>query len=197
MKKLEDFFYTLGINAIQALTNYELIVQGEEVPDPAFIASNHYGSFDSIIIGQALKREVRTFSHGKGNWLKPPHFIPHVGRIELNRGINYSANQASSYLKRGYSLIIFPEGKEEKKEESKILPIKRGVFHFSERLNLPVTPIAIKGVENVWPRGIGQRFPSLRGKVSINVGKTEMFENERSSCYRLKEIIEQLYYKIK
>ena len=195
MEKIKGFLYTAGFYLFKFINDYEFEVLGENVPEQALIASNHFGSLDPLLIRQGLERKLIAISKGPGKLFHPPHFIPGIGRIDLSRGLKKAIKSVQEYKERGHSILILWEGNiETKVVEEEIQEMKRGVFYLSEKLDLPILPISLRGVENIWSKKNHQKFPSLRGKVTINVGREiKQSEIRRYSCEMLREEISRLY----
>jgi long-chain acyl-CoA synthetase len=66
---------------------------------------------------------------------------------------------------RGYSTLLFPEG--ERTWDGRLLPFRPGVGVMVERLQLPVVPLLIRGLFEVWPRTHDR---PVRGKVQLWIG---------------------------
>ncbi len=66
---------------------------------------------------------------------------------------------------RGYSTLLFPEG--ERTWDGRLLPFRPGVGVMVERLQLPVVPLLIRGLFEVWPR---TKERPVRGKAQLWVG---------------------------
>ena len=66
---------------------------------------------------------------------------------------------------RGYSTLLFPEG--ERTRDGHLLPFRPGVGVMAERLQLPVVPLMIQGLFEIWPRT--QDRP-VRGKARLWIG---------------------------
>jgi long-chain acyl-CoA synthetase len=65
----------------------------------------------------------------------------------------------------GYSILIFPEGK--RTEKGEILPFRPGVGMMASRLDLPVVPVRLEGLEKVLHQKM--KFP-VRGPVRVSFG---------------------------
>jgi 1-acyl-sn-glycerol-3-phosphate acyltransferase len=193
--KIKDTIYQAGFYLFKNINNYEFTILGDVPEGQMLIASSHFGTLDPFLISHGLDKKLITFSKGSGGLFMPPHFIPSIGRINLGKGLRKAIKTAQEYKQKGYSILIFPEGDVTTKiHEEDISEIRRGVFYFSEKLDLPILPVSIKGVENIWPREPNKRFPSLEGKVVINIGREiKPFEIKEYSCERLREEISNLY----
>jgi long-chain acyl-CoA synthetase len=117
-----------------------------------------------------------------------PHFFPgrHRWRRRLTNSLNYylaallfggfplprreaGARQAVRYMGEladdGFSVLIFPEGS--RSETGRIQPFRAGVGMIASRLQLPVVPVRLEGLERVLRRG--WKLPR-RGPVRVAFG---------------------------
>lgn len=69
-------------------------------------------------------------------------------------------------LKNGKVLNIYPEG--ERAFDGELHSFKKGAAILSTELDMPIVPVAIDGLQNVWARNSWRIRP---GKVKINIGK--------------------------
>ncbi len=60
-----------------------------------------------------------------------------------------SMAKAGLAIKRGKSILAFPEGTRSK--TGKLQPFKKGVFHMAKSGNIPMVPVAVYGTEQVLP----------------------------------------------
>jgi 1-acyl-sn-glycerol-3-phosphate acyltransferase len=69
-------------------------------------------------------------------------------------------------------LVLFPEG--ERSIDGQPKKFKKGASILSLHLGAPVVPVALDGVFEVWPRGLGPRWrawlPGGPGRVSLRFG---------------------------
>ena len=156
---------------------------------PVIFAANHQSHMDGPTILIALPARwrywlapamAREFFHG--------HFHRRsVGfRAWLTNSLNYfgscmffnafplaqsgsGTRQTLRYIgdmnREGYSLLIFPEG--ERRDEGKMLPFRPGVGMIAARLDLPVIPVRIEGLDRVLHRTM--KWPK-RGPVRVAFG---------------------------
>ena len=96
----------------------------------------------------------------KWNKKKEVHKIPFVGKAcdsaghifvdrTSARGAKKSIEQAEEKLRKGASVVIFPEGTRTK--NGKLGRFKKGAFMIAADLHLPVVPITIRGAYEVLP----------------------------------------------
>lgn len=62
-----------------------------------------------------------------------------------------SLRRAREVIKKGISVVFFPEGTRSTSE--KLLPFKRGGFVLAVKTGTPIVPVTIKGSGSVLPRG--------------------------------------------
>ena len=93
-----------------------------------------------------------------------------AGYIPLIRGDNKSGKEtldrASTYLKRGVSVLLFPEGT--RSRDGEIHSFKVGAFKLARDNGVPIVPIVIYGTRDLIPKG--SRLLRRRVKVTVKIG---------------------------
>lgn len=135
--------------------------------------SNHLSLLDIPIIMKTLKDFSPRFI-AKDSLFKIPVFgwgMKAVGHIPIHRKNKRKAlrdlNKAVETLKKGESVVIFPEGTRNIKE-NRLLDFQVGPFILAIKLGLEMVPITIYGTNKCLPRGNIFVRPS---KVYIRVHK--------------------------
>jgi long-chain acyl-CoA synthetase len=172
----------------------QMTVQGlehlEKLEGPVVFAANHQSHMDGPAVLLALPRRWRY-------WIAPAmakeffqaHFYPErfTRRQWFTNSLNYylasqffnafpipqreaGTRQTLRYmgdvLADGYSILIFPEGR--RMEEGRIAPFRAGIGMIGARLQVPVVPVRIEGLDKVLhPRW---KWPE-RGPVRIAFGE--------------------------
>ena len=146
--------------AILKIGGVRLRIQGLELLDPkrqyVFIA-NHQSNIDMPVLVQSLVQfQLRWVA--KKELLRIPlfgwalrasrHII--VDRSDRAKAIA-SLRQAREILKRGLSVVFFPEGT--RSSGGELLPFKRGGFVLALKTRTPIVPVTIKGSRSVLPKG--------------------------------------------
>jgi 1-acyl-sn-glycerol-3-phosphate acyltransferase len=133
------------------------------VPGQAYVfAANHRSNFDIFAL--------IAFLPGRFLWVakKSLFQIPVLGQAlsrmgsisvdrENLRSAVKSLDQATAIVKRGVSLIIFPEGTRALSRE--LLPFKKGVFIMAIKAGQPIVPVSISGTRFIQPRGTIRMVP--------------------------------------
>ena len=125
-------------------------------PAPAIYAANHASPLD--IPAMFLALPVNGYFIAKIELKKIPimgWFMSLAGMIFIDRSKRDKAmesmNQAGEEMKKGKSVIVFPEGTRSKTGEIQLF--KRGAFILSKESGVPITPVLIKGAHAVLPPG--------------------------------------------
>ena len=157
--------------------------KSENIPKRNFIlATNHQSHLDWIIGGYicvprrfSFIGQVDQYSGLLGLGRDFLYFL--AGVIRLNRKSDKSkkkvTKQAVNSLKRGDSLIIYPEGTRTRTGD--IGKGKWGVAKLFLETGVPILPTAIKGTFELFPPGGGLKIKRI---VGINIGKLLYFKKE-------------------
>ena len=152
-----------------------LEVQGLEhldnIPGPVIFAANHQSHLDGPMILQALPPRWRyRLAPAMAKEFFKAHFYPSGYSIgaRLTNGLNYylasaffnafplpqretGTRQTLRYIGdligQGYSILIFPEGRRTNKGEINLF--QPGVAMIAARLDVPVVPVRIEGLDRV------------------------------------------------
>ncbi len=105
-------------------------------------------------------------------------------------GFRKSFAYAGEAVDRGYSVLVFPEGRHT--EDGKLRPFRSGVGLLVNNLRIPVVPMRIDGLFEV--KQAGKKF-AAPGKIRVRIGKPVEFVPERDPeeiARELKERVERL-----
>lgn len=168
------------------LCGIKIVVRGQEYIKPGMIfASKHESAFETYaytdIIPQSvfvLKKEltyIPLFGWGQALY----------GMIAVDRGAGATAMKsmlkaAKDRVKKGRSIIIFPEGTRVK--HGQVKGYKSGIVFLADGLNMPVVPVALNS-DLCWSKGAFMRYPGTvvfefmaPMKISDYSGKKEFME---------------------
>ena len=128
----------------------------------ALLIANHSSAIDSIVLMASLRADSRFVANHR---LAARPFIGFAvrkaGHLLVDRG-SVSSRAACGRamidaLRRGTSLMIFPEGT---RAESGLLPFQLGPFRVAAAAGCPIVPIAITGTRQVLPKRLRLLHPS-------------------------------------
>jgi long-chain acyl-CoA synthetase len=164
------------------------------VRGPLLVISNHIGDVDVGFIHTVLSVRVRhrlaTATGGEALELlrSPASDRSSFGRIYdrvqwilgvtlLNlfplprqSGFRKSFAYAGVAVDRGYSVLVFPEGRHT--QDGKLCPFRSGIGLLANNLQIPVLPMRIDGLFEV--KKAGKRFASP-GKITVRIGRPVQF----------------------
>jgi long-chain acyl-CoA synthetase len=190
----------------------ELKVEGLEhlrgLQGPVIFASNHQSHMDTPTILIALPARWRyRVSTAMSREFFHAHFHRNIVGFKswLTNSLNYfgacmffnafpmsqggsGTRQTMRYIgdvtRDGYSVLIFPEGERRAEADGELAPFRAGVGMIGARLDLPVIPVRIEGLDKVlhkkmkWPkrgpvrvafgapvRLVGEDYPALAARV--------------------------------
>lgn len=147
-------------------------------PEKRYIlVANHYSYFDIPCILAAVPQPIRFMA--KVSLFKIPLFgwsLARAGFIPIDRKNRRTAvksfDQAGERIRRGNTIVIFPE--EGRTRVRELRPFQRGAFLLAIRSGLDIVPIAVDGTFDVFPVGARAVRP---GTVTIRIGTPIATEN--------------------
>jgi long-chain acyl-CoA synthetase len=179
----------------------KLTVEGRQhlagIGGPVVFAANHQSHLDTPVILMALPARWRyRVMPAMAKEFFAAHFDPatHGGRAWFTNSLNYylaaqffgafplpqreaGTRQTLRYIGEiagdGYSILIFPEGR--RTERGEIQPFRPGVGMIASRLDLPVVPVRLEGLERVLHQKM--KFPK-RGPVRVAFGEPLRLEGD-------------------
>jgi 1-acyl-sn-glycerol-3-phosphate acyltransferase len=132
--------------------------------------SNHESLTDILALFATLPQKVVMVSKRSllilpvfswGMWLAGFIFINRRDRASAYR----SMEKAGQRLRKGRSVVVFPEGT--RGDGKELLPFKRGGFVLAQATGFPVVPVGIYGTRAVLPRDHFNVYP---GQIAVCVG---------------------------
>lgn len=142
------------------------------LPDgPLVFASNHESALDIWALVANLPRSVRFLA--KQELFEIPVFGWYMslgGHVAVDRRNRTRAvaslRRAGEIVRRGTSLIVFPEGT--RSRDGRVHPFKKGPFVLALEAGVPVVPVAIVGSGRVTPKS---RIAIHPGPIRIALGE--------------------------
>lgn len=127
---------------------------------PLIFAPNHVSHFDTLAFLCAIPNRYRkkmvvaaavdNFFNTRTKCIFYSLFLGTIP-VERTRTNRKSADIAAKLLDAGYNLLIFPEGGRSYTEV--MMEFRPGVGYLARRCDVAVTPVYLKGVRNILPKG--------------------------------------------
>ena len=150
----------------------DLRVEGHEhVPTAGavLLAGTHQSHADSLAIGTAVPRPTHFLGDRRlMSWPVIGPWLPRMGMVPLDRGNADAAAMGllARLLDEAACLVIYPEGS--RSRDGRVHRLRSGLARLAASAQVPVVPVAVAGIHDVWP--IGAR-PRLRGgRVTVRFG---------------------------
>jgi len=176
------FAFRLEVSGIENLEEMHKLLQHRDEPDtpPSFIiCPNHQSFLDPFVLTSNYPYDVfiktfhvgaiEFFESGFMSWLGD---LLRVVRVDPDVQLMKAMKAGAVGLRNGHVLNIYPEG--QRAYDGELHEFKRGASILATELDVPILPIALDGLQNVWPRNSWRiRF----AKVKIKIGKA-FYANE-------------------
>jgi len=98
-------------------------------------------------------------------------------------GFRESFAYAGESVDRGFSVLVFPEGRHT--TDGKMHPFRAGIGLLANNLKVPIVPVRIDGIFAVKQKG--RRF-TMPGRVRVNIGKPVRFPPESDPEFIAREL---------
>lgn len=142
----------------------QIIPANETFSKPAVIVSNHQSHLDLMCIMQ-LSPKIIVLTN---DWVwNNPYYgiVIHTAEYRpVSNGYDQNFPFLQNLVKRGYSIVVFPEGK--RTTDGKIGRFHKGAFALSKALNIDILPVCLHGLYDVLPK---HDFMLRRGSVTMEV----------------------------
>jgi long-chain acyl-CoA synthetase len=105
-------------------------------------------------------------------------------------GFRKSFDYAGEAVDRGFSVLVFPEGRHT--EDGKLRPFRSGIGLLANNLRIPVLPMRIDGLYEI--KRAGKRF-AAPGRIQVRIGKPVQFPPETDPpkiSLELQKLVESL-----
>jgi long-chain acyl-CoA synthetase len=206
-----------GSRAVYLLSRLLLGLQvsgREQLPahGPYLICPNHQSYLDAFILAGALPQTVfrdafyvgasEYFEGRIGSWgARLTHVVPVDPDSNLVRAMRAGAHG----LRGGRILVLFPEG--ERSIDAEIKTFKKGAAILSANVGVPIVPVALDGLAEIWPRAgwprlhkllpfVGERA-RIRFGSPLEPGKRQSEEAYAALTARLRRAVVELLEKLR
>ncbi|MGM5484439.1 MAG: AMP-binding protein [Nanobdellota archaeon] len=196
VRKLRKCFLK-HVNLKLPLKYMDITVKGKDnlkgVRGPVIFVSNHQSFFDHPAILSSLPERFRYNTSAPAKWevfFERPtgilnklkmrfwyiYVISTMGLYVMPEHHSYkkSLEYTGRRINQGENILIFPEGA--RTTTDKLLPFRKGSSVIIQKLNIPVVPIGIDGLVEIFPRTV--KKPIKKGPVKVNIGKPIRFRDE-------------------
>ncbi len=141
--------------------SYPRWLGSEPQPKQRIYFANHTSHLDTMVIWSSLPPDIRKMTRpvaARDYWERPgirgviARQVLNVVFISRKGESENPLEPLMEALEKGYSLIIFPEGK----RNFDLLPkdFKAGIFHLAESFpNVDIVPCYIENTRRAWPKG--------------------------------------------
>lgn len=148
---------------------FRLRVEGREhLPreGPFLISPNHQSFLDAFVLVSVLPVRIlrRVFFVGASEYFETPlrRRLARLARIvpvDPDRHLVRAMQAGAWGLRQGQVLVLFPEG--ERSIDGTPRPFKKGAAILATHVGVPIVPVAVDGLYEVWPRGRPLRWRAL------------------------------------
>jgi long-chain acyl-CoA synthetase len=175
----------------------------------AFIVSpNHQSYLDPLFVGGVLPYRVwrELFYVGAVEYFETP-FTRWVARtinlvpVDADSNLVPAMKAGAFGLSHGKVLVLFPEG--ERSMDGTVKKFKKGSPILAQHLGVPVVPVAVKGIYELWPRNRPFNWrlmlPWSGHRVSIEFGEPLTFAEKASyadSTAELREAVDRMWRRL-
>ena len=136
-------------------------VQGlEHLParGPYLLCPNHQSFIDPFVLGGVLpyRTFVEMFAVGAAEYFQTP-LMAWVARqinvvpVDADASLVPAMKASAFGLAHGKVLLLFPEG--ERSIDGTVKRFKKGAPILAQHLGVPIVPVALRGLYEIWPRG--------------------------------------------
>lgn len=172
---------------------------------PYLICPNHQSTLDPIFVCNVLPFAVykELFFVGAVEYFETPltrWVADTINLVPVDPDSNLiPAMQAGAFgLTHGKILMLFPEG--ERAIDGTVKRFKKGAPILAQHLRVPIVPVAIKGVYELWPRSRAFNWrlmwPWSRHQVQIEIGEPMTFAEDadyNASATELRNRVERMW----
>ena len=166
-------------------------IEGDEnIPrsGPALLAFNHISYLDPLAAAYVVDKAHRVprflgkselFQDKRIAWI-----LKGAKQIEVKRGTAtapMALDNAFAALRKGEMVVVFPEGTITDDPDLKPLPAKTGAARLALGSGVPLTPCAVWGTQNIWPKGYAKNWWPPRQDILVRIGEPIQATGDPSS----------------
>ncbi len=139
-------------------------LSGETFDKPGVIICNHQAHLDLMCIMMLTPKLIILTNDWVWNSPFYGRMIKYADYYPVSNGIEKAMVQLQDAIRRGYSIVVFPEGT--RSPDCTIKRFHRGAFYLAELLQLDLIPVMLHGVGHVLPKN---EFMLRKGQIHIQI----------------------------
>ncbi|KAF5132573.1 hypothetical protein DV495_001157 [Geotrichum candidum] len=173
---------------------------------PAVFVANHQSELDILMLGATFPqycsvtgKKILKYYPFLG-WFMTLSGSVYIDRVNRENALKAFSSAIEQVKSRNQSVFIFPEGTRSYSTTPKLLPFKKGAFHFAQQAQIPIVPWVVSNYSKVFSFKTRTFVP---GTIVIEVlepvstvGKTAADVSELASVVesRMTEVVAKLGY---
>ena len=176
---------------------------------PFILSPNHQSYLDAFLLCACLpyRHFKRMFFVGASEYFVTPLMLRvaraiHVVPVDPDTNLVRAMQAGAFGLRNDKVLILFPEG--ERSIDGEVKTFKKGAAILSRHLDVPIVPVAIDGVFDVWPRNRPFRWRALLpwsgSRVLLAIGEPlppEAAAGDAALTDRLRGAVERMWAELR
>jgi long-chain acyl-CoA synthetase len=182
LRRAVIFWILLRLVAVLMRVSWRVDIRGREhlpAQGPYLITPNHQAYLDGFLLATALPFGVlrQLFFVGASEYFettttrllaRAANIVP----VDPDANLVNAMQAAATGLRLGKVLMLFPEG--ERTIDGALKPFRKGAAILASHLDVPIVPVALDGLYEVWPRGRAVNWrlllPWTRHRVTLTFG---------------------------
>ena len=172
---------------------------------PVLFHANHRSAIDPVVLLTALpevvRRKLAIATASDVIYADPKHqkyegffsFLFNIYPFSRTGQIKSSLEYTGRLLDRGFSVLVFPEGRVS--TNGKMQELKEGAGFLAVEMGVGVVPVKIDGSQKIAPPGTEPPFWPKKGKVTVKFGKPLVF-SPTDSYLEATQVIEHALQKL-
>lgn len=166
---------------------------GETFNRPGVIICNHQSHIDLMYTLMLSPKIICLTNHWVWNSPFYGWIIRYADFLPIEDGIEGNVHKLRSFIEKGYSILIFPEGT--RSEDCSILRFHKGAFYLAEKLKVDIIPLLVHGIGHALPK---TEMMLRKGHVTVDIMERitpEKLCQEGKSVLNASQRIRTLYTK--